>query len=154
MLLKPITKVEPVALHRWLENIETTIKYDLPSRICDNVSGMGRAAVVECPGELNASFCAGFRDAVQQFPLSHEVAFIWASHQMDGNLILWRLAPDNHFDKFHHVADLIKDPDVWVGYDNTGCAIDVRAEQLVIANAFSIFGEDVVAFFRLWIARH
>ncbi len=60
MLLKPITKVEPVALHRWLEDVESTIKYDLPSRICDNVSGMGRAAVVECPSELGPTAISGY----------------------------------------------------------------------------------------------
>ena len=148
VFLQPISQIEALAAHGRLEDVEAAIKHDLPAGIGNDIAGMSSAGRIESPGELNPGADDRVRDAFQQFPLYLDLAFVGCGHQVDCDLIFRCLAPDDHLDKLHHVAHLIAQADIGIGDDNPAGAVNIRAEELFIADAFAVFGKDMMAFFQ------
>lgn len=65
VFLQAITKVEALAPHGGLEDVEAAIEDDLPAGVGDDIASMGGARGVERPGEIDTGAGASLRDTVQ-----------------------------------------------------------------------------------------
>ena len=154
VILQPVSKRKPIFSDRRLKDVQPTIKDDLPASVGGDIACMASTGTVEDPSELDTSACTGISYGIQKPALLGHVTVIRSCHQMNADLVFWRLALDDHFDKFHHILDLVEVADIGVGHDDPGSTVGVGTKYLVVANTFAIFSEDMMTFsehfFVLW----
>ena len=146
MFLQAIAEGKTILLDWRLENVQPTIKDDLPASVGGDIARMARTGTVENPSEFNTCACADVGYGIQKPALLGDVAVIRSRYQVNADLVLWRLALDNHFDKFHHVLDPVKIADTGIGHYDPGCTGDIGAKYLGVADTFAVFSEDMMAF--------
>ena len=129
-----------------LEDIQTAIQEDLPAVVGHNVAGMNGSGCLEFPGKVDAYRTAGFFDLLKILFLLIAFEFVFSRYQVDGDFFLLGLVLYNRFEKLHHVAHLVEQPDIGVCNGDPACAAQVWAEQSVKRDAHLVLMENKVSF--------
>ena len=107
---------------------------------------MERAGAVEFPGEVHADRAGGCLHLLEMRLLLFPFEFVFRGHQVDGHFLVRSLVFDHGLEKFHKVADLVKQADVRIGDRDHGCALEIGTEQRIEGEALLVFLEGEVSF--------